>query len=108
MTASSCLAKRLAILTAIVLSTNCATGLLAEGNTFTTVDGTDGGPAWFDGDTTAARFRNPWRIAGDSSGNFYVADSNQTIRKIVSGGAVSTLAGLAPACRCSGTQPTTA
>lgn len=43
-----------------------------------------------------ARFNNPQGIAVDGSGNVYVADTNnQTIRKITSAGAVSTLAGTA-------------
>jgi sugar lactone lactonase YvrE len=49
-----------------------------------------------DGGGTLARFANPWGVAGDTNGNFYVADTdNHTIRKITSGGSVSTLAGLA-------------
>jgi len=44
----------------------------------------------------AARFSQPYGVAADSNGNVYVADtSNQTIRKISPGGAVTTLAGLA-------------
>ena len=43
-----------------------------------------------------ARFFFPDGVAVDSAGNVYVADSdNYTIRKITSGGVVSTLAGLA-------------
>jgi DNA-binding beta-propeller fold protein YncE len=43
-----------------------------------------------------ARFYGPQAIAVDSSDNLYVADTaNHTIRKITSGGVVSTLAGLA-------------
>ncbi len=44
----------------------------------------------------AALFQYPASISGDSSGNFYVADtSSNTIRKITSAGVVSTLAGSA-------------
>lgn len=46
--------------------------------------------------TSAARFRNPFHISGDSDGNLYVTDeTNHTIRKITTGGVVSTIAGLA-------------
>jgi hypothetical protein len=49
-----------------------------------------------DGTRTAARFKFPWGVATDSSGNVYVADTgNDTIRKITPAGAVTTLAGLA-------------
>src|SRR3954468_2749510 len=46
------------------------------------------------GTGAAARFNNPWGIAVDASHNLYVADTdNHVVRKITSGGAVSTLAG---------------
>ena len=46
------------------------------------------------GTGTAASFYNPLGVAVDSSGNVYVADtSNYLIRKITSGGVVTTLAG---------------
>ncbi len=49
-----------------------------------------------DGAGTAARFNFPAGVAVDSSGTVYVADAqNDTIRKITSGGLVSTLAGTA-------------
>ncbi|MBV9344955.1 MAG: hypothetical protein JOZ03_08200 [Gammaproteobacteria bacterium] len=46
-----------------------------------------------DGTGVAASFRYPLGIAGDAGGNLYVADGNHTIRRIVPGGVVSTLAG---------------
>ena len=49
-----------------------------------------------DGTGSAARFNNPAGVAVDSAGNVYVADRyNNTIRKVTSAGAVTTLAGLA-------------
>jgi sugar lactone lactonase YvrE len=47
-----------------------------------------------DGPGSAARFSQPCAVASDSSGNVYVADAgNNTIRKIVTTGNVTTLAG---------------
>ena len=46
-------------------------------------------------DGNSALFNSPQSVAADNSGNIYVADTgNFTIRKITSGGMVSTLAGL--------------
>src|SRR5438874_2432196 len=63
--------------------------------TFTTLAGA-ASPGSADGTGSAARFQNPECVATDSSGNVYVADSdNNTIRKINPAGVVTTLAGLA-------------
>lgn len=48
----------------------------------------DGGPA------TSAALNSPFGVAVDGSGNFYIADqNNQRIRKITTGGTISTVAG---------------
>src|SRR5205085_4828650 len=74
----------------------CSPILHAQPMTFTILAGPQGGPGFFDGTGSAARFNFPERVATDSSGNVYVADTyNHTIRKIAPGGAVTTLAGLA-------------
>ncbi len=52
------------------------------------------GPA-ADGTGGDARFGNPSGIAVDSSGNLYVTDLNDTIRKVTPAGVVTTVAGLA-------------
>lgn len=49
-----------------------------------------------DGAGTSATFLYPWGMAVDGNGNVYVGDTdNDTIRKITSGGVVSTFAGTA-------------
>jgi len=68
-----------------------ATGLLLA--TGTTLAGS-GVAGFADGTGGAARFRAPEGVAMDAAGNTYVADTqNHRIRKITTGGAVSTLAG---------------
>jgi sugar lactone lactonase YvrE len=60
-----------------------------------TLAGLAGNAGSADGAGSAARFNNPYGVAVDQAGNVYVADSlNSAIRKITSGGVVSTLAGL--------------
>ena len=66
------------------------------GTTAALFAGTAGTQGSTDGTGAAALFRQPGGIAVDSAGNVYVADTgNSLIRKISSGGVVSTLAGSA-------------
>jgi sugar lactone lactonase YvrE len=69
---------------------------ITSGGVVTTLAGLAGTPGSVDNTGSFARFRDPSGVAVDGSGNVYVADStNHTIRKITSGGVVTTLAGLA-------------
>ena len=62
--------------------------------TVSTLAGTPGITGTANGTGGAAQFNYPGGIAVDAGGNLYVADTgNHTIRKITSGGAVTTLAG---------------
>ena len=61
-----------------------------------TIAGLAGQAGTNDGAGSIARFRNPWGVAVDNTGNVYVADmSNDTIRKITPEGRVHTFAGQA-------------
>lgn len=65
----------------------------------TTLAGLAFTPGIADGSGSVARFDTPSGLAIDSSGNVWVADSNNdTIRKITPGGAVSTEIGVARTC----------
>lgn len=67
---------------------------ITPGGVVSTLAGSAGMQGSFDGMGNTARFRGPTGVAVDSSGNIYVADSeNNTIRKITPSGVVSTLAG---------------
>ena len=68
---------------------------IAPDGTVSTYAGLAGADGAVDGTGTAARLMNPIGLAVDQLGNVYVADfGNSLIRKIASGGAVTTLAGL--------------
>jgi sugar lactone lactonase YvrE len=70
--------------------------LIAPGGVVSTYAGYPGFTNNMDGTGTNASFYFPQGIAADSSGNLYVSDTgNSTVRKIASGGVVTTLAGLA-------------
>ena len=63
---------------------------------WSTLAGPDGGMGSNDGVGSDAAFHYPGSVAVDASGNVYVADgSNHVIRKITSGGSVTTIAGTA-------------
>jgi len=81
--------KKIFLLIAILI---CACSLIpAKAQTITTVAGGDigdGGPA------PAALIKNPYGIAMDASGNVYIADfTSNLIRKVSTGGIITTVAG---------------
>ncbi len=69
--------------------------MVTSGGTVSTVAGTAGVAGLTDGTGSGAQFNGPQGIAVDGSGNLFVADTaSHTIRKIASGGVVTTLAGI--------------
>jgi sugar lactone lactonase YvrE len=67
---------------------------ITSGGTVTTLAGSGGLSGTADGTGSAARFDHPSAVAVDGAGNVYAIDtSNQTVRKISTGGSVTTLAG---------------
>ena len=62
----------------------------------TTFAGTAGTPGFIDGNGISARFRFPFGVSLDNSGNLYVGDrDNNSIRKITASGDVTTLTTIA-------------
>ena len=75
---------------------NNAIRLVTSGGSVSTFAGSPGNPGSKDAIGTSALFYQPAGIAINGSGNIFVADYfNNNIRQITSGGAVTTLAGLA-------------
>jgi beta-xylosidase/sugar lactone lactonase YvrE len=71
--------------------------ILLSSGAVDTVAGVAGSGGSADGLVTAARFLYPSGVALDSSGNLFVADTdNHTLRLITHSGVVSTIAGIAP------------
>ena len=69
---------------------------VTSGGVVTTLAGSAGHSGSADGTNNTARFNNPVGVAVDTGGNLYVADTgNNTLRKVTSGGVVTTLAGFA-------------
>jgi len=68
---------------------------VTPGGTISTIAGTGtAGYAGDDGAATSAQLNNPKGMAVDSSGNLYIADTdNQRIRKVTPAGMISTVAG---------------
>src|SRR5258705_12074053 len=66
--------------------------LLFAQNYVSSYAGAAGG--YVDGDTSVAKFREPFGICIDADDNLFIADANNhCIRKITAGGIVSTIAG---------------
>jgi len=74
---------------------NHAIRKITAAGTVSTLAGLAGVAGAFDGSGASARFYNPQALTVDNSGTVYVADTfNHLIRKITSGGTVTTLAGV--------------
>lgn len=75
-------------------STNNTIRKITATGIVTTLAGTAGSSGNTNGTGTAAKFNEPFAVAVDSSGNVFVADTNNNaIRKITPAGVVTTLAG---------------
>ena len=69
---------------------------ISTNGTVTTLAGNTTGRGNTDGTGSAATFASPRSVGADSAGNLYVADQlNHTIRKVTTGGVVTTFAGSA-------------
>lgn len=79
----------------VVDSGNDTIRKITPGGVVSTVAGSAGTAGFADGTGSAATFNLPAGIAVDASGNLYVTDSSNTVRKITSAGVVTTLAGTA-------------
>lgn len=89
--------RRMAIATCTALLILTAAAVSAQPYTFTHLAGTTGGPGSSDGPAGEARFSGA-AVAVSPDGTVYVADAgNHTIRRIVPGGLVTTIAGIAGA-----------
>jgi mucin-19 len=78
----------------IVVADGSAIRAISPFGNVTTLAGVTGARGAFDGTGVNASFSAPQGVALDAAGNVYVADTyNQTIRKVSSGGVVTTLAG---------------
>lgn len=76
--------------------TNHTIRKLSPAGVGSTLAGLEGTPGSADGRGATARFNAPWGVAVDSLGIVYVADyGNNTIRRVMPDGIVTTLAGLA-------------
>jgi sugar lactone lactonase YvrE len=82
--------------TLLIWFTTAATTSAQTLYAFVNFAGQPGGPGNADGTGIAARFNYPSGVAADTSGNVYVADTeNHTIRRITRAGVVITIAGTA-------------
>src|SRR5947207_2823533 len=78
---------------AVCLGLSCLTAAWSQQYTITTLAG-NGAAGFVDGsDPAAAQFNNPNAIAVDSKGAVYIADTANNRIRMISGGAVSTIAG---------------
>lgn len=90
----ACFAPVASLLTGVLLAFGSAASASAQTFTWSTLAGTAGSSGADNGQGAAARFNQPNRVAVDSNGNVYVADTgNHVIRRITAAGAVTTFAG---------------